>query len=228
MVGSWSFDDDIVGVAQDDSLYGNDATVTGGKIVPGHDETGKALHFDSSGGVTLDDTIGTDLNEAPAITISGWIRPDKTPASGKIGNWVFGTRISGGGAGAELYMLGDSLRVGGRSQIADPYVRSDYRFTADNDWHHVAAVLDYANNHIRLYLDGQEQTALSHAGSFGLNSYAYTGSSQPDSIGRSPDGVYRFGGDLDNIQIYGRVLTADEVKADASQYASGPQAVVKE
>ena len=222
LVGSWKFDGSAPGLIVDDSPYANNGTVTGADRVPGCDGTGTALRLNGTGGAVLDDAIGTDLDGAPAITISAWVRPGAASAAGKIGNWVLGTRVSGGGAGAELYMLGGALRVGGRSQVTDPYVRSDYSFTPDGSWHHVTAVLDYANDDIRLFLDGVQQDATSHAGSFGSQAYTYVGASQPDSIGRSPDGAYRFTGDLDDVQLRGRALSAEEVVAGARRQSLTP------
>lgn len=213
LAGRWLFDDPDPNVVADESLYGNDGTILGGDRVTGHDGEGAAVRFSGSGGVTLNEEMGPALNGAPAITISGWIKPQDTPAPEVIDHWVFGTRISGGAAGAELYMRGDTLRVGGRSKASDPYVSSDFGFVADGEWHHVAAVLDYEGKEIRLYIDGERQESTVSSGAFGEDAYQYGQTPQPDSIGRSPDGAYRFTGDLDDLAVHARSLSPDEISA---------------
>jgi len=51
---------------------------------------------------------------------------------------------------------------------------------------------------------------------------ATAGASQPDSIGRSSDGAYRFTGDLDDVQLRGRALSAEEVVAGAGRKSLTP------
>lgn len=215
LIGHWKFEETANDIVRDSSLYGKDGTSAAARRVTGHDGSGTALEFSNSGGITLDDELGVDLDDASAITISGWIKPDSSPPSGQIGNWIFGTRISGGAAGAEIYMLGETLRVGGRSQVGDPYVRSDYEFSGTGEWHHIAAVLNYADNDIQLYIDGTKQASVADAGSFASRTYQYASASQPDSIGRNPDGAYRFAGTLDDIQVHARALTSTEIASQA-------------
>lgn len=216
LIGNWPLDEGSGAAILDAGPYANNGTLEGGTREPGRDGSGGAVRFAGSGGIVLDDRLGVDANGATGITMSSWVRVDALPAPGQIGNWVFGSRISGGGAGFELYMIGDTFRVGARSQIADPYVRSDFRYSAVGEWHLITAVIDFATDQIGLYVDGMAQQSISAAGAFGADAYQYLTASQPDSIGRNPDGQYRMRGALDGVRVYDRALTAQEVTALAT------------
>lgn len=210
--GYWTFDQTVGETVYDSSGFGVHGTVYGGGgWTDGF--RGNALAFNGTDQyVGLGDRIGAALDGASAVTVSGWLRNETLPAPGSSANWLFGTNVGADKAGAELYMVGDRLRVGGRSQPGDSYRYRDFAYSFTGEWHHVAGVLDYANDSIRLFLDGVEQPPLAGgAVSFACDRYKADDSAVPDAIGKNPNGGGFFAGKLDEVKVYPKALTAGEI-----------------
>jgi len=75
----------------------------------------------------------------------------------------------------------------------------------DNQYHHVAAVLDPTENVIRIYVDGVLE-GTGTPGAFNADS------SGPLRIGNQETTRY-FDGIIDEVRIYNRALSSDEIKA---------------
>lgn len=210
--GNWKFDESVGDAVYDSSGFGvNGAVYGGGNWTDGY--RGNALALNGTDQyVGLGNRLGSALDGASAITIGGWINNRSLPASGVSSNWLFGTNIKDHKAGAEMYMVGDRIRVGGRSQANENYEYRDFAYSAVGEWHHVAGIVDYANDSIRLFLDGVEQPALDNSPvSFSCGVYKADTSSVSDTIGRSPAGNGFFDGLLDELKVYGRALTPNEI-----------------
>lgn len=174
---------------------------------------GGGLDFDGGGSyVALNGSLADRLDGSAAVTIAGWIKAASVPAAGQDGNWLFGTSAGPGAAGAEVYMHGAHLRVGGRSAAGESYRYKDFPFASVNEWHHVAAVLDFAGNRIRLLVDGVEQEPVQPGpAAFSSSAYRPAAGGAADTIGRSPNGDGYFHGRLDEIKVYGKALSPVEV-----------------
>ncbi len=201
LVGWWKFDDAPGATAADSSKQGRNGTLQGGlsfdkDSAPGR--MGKALKFDGKEGfvqVTGYKGIG---GTAPR-TVCAWIRTKA--AGGEILSWGqrdFGKmwtfcfirgRVGVTPKGGYLYM-GDA--------------------TNDDAWHHVAAVVEEAarpnlHDNVKLYKDG-EPAKIDDIGLLDLWPIE-TGSEQDVRIG------WKFSGLLDDVRIYDRALSEDEIKA---------------
>jgi hypothetical protein len=80
--------------------------------------------------------------------------------------------------------------------------------TVNNDqWHHVAYVYDQGvNGFIRIYVDGQLAASNPNSGAWSWDP------AQRLELGKSHDNYWRrFNGYLDDVQFYGRILSAAEV-----------------
>jgi hypothetical protein len=117
-------------------------------------------------------------------------------------------------SGAESTPTGYAFSVLGGNlvlQMADG-TWTNYQSTllvADGNWHHVAATVDRdVNNGLKLYVNGVSQT---------FNPMAHQGSMTNDAnllIGASCYSTgNRFNGNIDEVELFNRALTGDEVKA---------------
>lgn len=210
--GYWKFDEDAESIALDSSIHGVQGTVQGAKWTAGY--INGALAFDGDDDyVLLDDSLKTNLQGSPAITIAGWFKNDGLPLSGQEGNWLFGIPSDQTMAGAELFMAGKHIRVGGRSKTNEDYKYKDFPFSASGEWHHAVGLMDYEHNEIRLYLDGVEQKPTSTKPLvFGSRSYSPGNSGLSARIGSSPFGTGFFGGVIDEVKVYGRALSPSEIQ----------------
>ena len=176
---------------------------------------GEALEFDGS-----DDSIDFDsgtgwLANVPAATVSLWVNGDNI--SSGFHQALVDISIGGGsGSRYELIWKGTgpagSFRVGGRGDDSDTFESEETTnlFTSNGTWYHVVGVMDYANKDVKIYVDGVLQNTV---GSIDDVAPATSNTSPQDAeIGVNAGSTFwYFDGFLDDVRIYERELTQDEV-----------------
>jgi hypothetical protein len=194
----WAFDGD----ALDSSGNGRHGTFVGTpQFVPG--VFGEALEQDGDDYVTIEGYKGI-LGTNP-FSIVAWIRTTNT-AIGQITHW--GTHVNG--QRVEFRVNSNRLRIsggGGNVQGATDLT--------DGEWHHVAVTVienaSASSGDVTFYVDGQEDTIASTA------SVTWDIVANPTldvTIGWRPTQQDRpFLGNIDEVGIYARVLTQEEVQA---------------
>jgi hypothetical protein len=197
LVGCFRFEDTT------DDASGSDLDVDATAV--GFDEgmSGRAAVFTAASVLRLPETSDLDL---AAFTIEMWVRPDALPADparaglfdndGQYGVFLFGP------ATVRCLASGEVEAVG---------------VVAVGTWTHVACVHDGLN--VTLYIDGSVR-ATAPAGPLGL---LFNGS---NIGGNSPDGNDHFLGRIDELRIWSRARTADEVCEAASCAASATAAAL--
>jgi len=193
LVGDWNFDEGGGTAASDKSGSGNHGTVSStsawtssGKFGNAFSGNGSSYYTDAGVNSSLD--LGTG-----SATIEVWFKTSQA-----TGAMV--TKRTGNGF--QVYVLSSKLYADGAGTAG---VYSSMTLT-DNAWHHGAVVYDRSGSLLRLYVDGvaNNTTAL---GATTLTDTANL------NIGRkllSGAGDY-FTGSIDEVKIWNRALTADEV-----------------
>ncbi len=200
LVGWWTFEETSGTAAADSSGHARQGTLEGGlsfeaASVPG--ALGKALQLDGDDRVVITGFKGVLGNEPR--TISLWIKTDSP--RGELVSW--GKR--------DIGQMWSMCFVRGRVGVSP---HGGYYYMADpvhdQKWHHVVAVMSGGEeptleHNAVLYLDGK----IAQIDKIGLLSLwtIDTGSDQDVTIGRGFKGV------IDEVRIYGRVLSEDEVAA---------------
>ncbi|WP_326699104.1 LamG domain-containing protein [Streptomyces sp. NBC_01754] len=222
-VGRWHFDE-ASGVAVDSATADgrNDATLMGGAVRDDRGRRGLITH-DAEGaplenpvtdkGLALKDgaayakTAGPVIETRSAYTVSAWVRLDSTAEGASVlsasdaeenspfildyspthKTWFFGIRMEG---------------------YKDKYRGAVAAFPAQADvWTHLAGSYDPAKAELRFYVDGRRQgDPASTEGSWP--------SSGPLLFGRhdfSTGQTYSFPGSIDEVAVWQRVLTAEEI-----------------
>lgn len=212
LVGHWTFD----GVRTDfakNILYGlmpsNDATLanmsTTSSLAIG--KIGQAFNFDGS-----DDLISTPVNDSllpenQPVTISAWIYP-RTRGENNQGRIVQrGTAT--GGVGFYLSSAGTNGIQFLASGVADVARRSSDNTITLGQWQHVLVTWDGSTTgaNIHMYVNGVET---SYAAT--INGSSITdNSTEPVRIGNSTDGTRTFDGYIDDLRMYNRVLSQEEI-----------------
>lgn len=150
-----------------------------------------------------------------AFTLEGWFRT--STGGGKILGWGNRNDRDSSKADRHLY-LDDAGRVHfGVKPDATRQVVSSPTAYADGDWHHVAASL--APTGMRLYVDGElvgQRTDVRTAEHLSIG-YWRIGADTLTSWPSAPTNT-AFAGDLDELAVYKRALSATEV---ATHYAAG-------
>lgn len=128
----------------------------------------------------------------------------------------------GYGNGGEQFVLdtgatGGELRFFGHTASGASFGATSTTVIAnDGSWHHLVGVLDEAGGKVTLYMDGKQIASSTVATKSGLQ-----GSSLPLSIGARESGNnnpinydFQFLGDIDDVAIYNKALTAAQVLVD--------------
>jgi hypothetical protein len=210
LVAHWTFDEASGSLAADSSGHGYDGAVTGATWVSGH--FNGALHFEQE----------SDLVAVPSFpqattdwTVALWARP----STGTFVNQDYGTLVSneallagGWEMNAALPGTNDFYQFGyyvGAGQYN--YLLYDCSGVVREQWTHLAAVVRGAKGTISIYRDSlyQGQATLSSAAGSGL---IRTGL-QSLYIGQWHGMDRGFKGDIDDILIYDRALSNDEISA---------------
>lgn len=191
--GHWTFDEASGAKAADSSGKGSHGAVTGGTWKPG--ARSGALEFDGNDYVTVEDAPG--LNPTDAITIAVWFRTDR---------WAAANRILEKGVDANFqYVLEfasrEHLRFGLRG-IKDIFIQ----VPSAGEWHHFAGTYD--GSVMRFYGDGiLAGEGVAQGKIFTSKEKLYIGTKLPGS-----PACDFFTGYLDDLRIYDRAISEDEVR----------------
>ena len=243
----WKLDEGTGSTAQDSSTLtlNQPGTLAGDpQWIVGH--AGSALEFDGTDDYV---TVGTwaqdlhaDLNSALRqfnwITYSFWAR---IPEGG--GGAVMGAGADGGQGCGGLSLDHNNMLFRWTPWNAPPSAPpKDTTVVAGNlglnpdQWYHVAVTVDfkgygaaYYDDHIKFYIDGvvvpeADTTLYAQYGPYDYVPHDYYNHDQTDAIGgRLGNGVWQsFNGSLDEVAIYKRVLTQQEIQ----DVAAGPSLTV--
>jgi hypothetical protein len=202
LVGWWTLDEGLGTTAVDWSGHNHHGKLIG-DIQRTNGYVGGALEFDGSGDDIVEVTGYNGVVGTHSRTATAWI---KTATLGEIVSWgqnsagqkwIFRVQNSNGQNG------GIRVEVNGGYQVGNTDVR-------DDQWHHVAAVLvdDGSPNvtEITLYLDGQPEAISAQ-----LDEPIDTGSGVV-RIGEAPWHDRPFTGLIDDVRIYDKALTQEEIQ----------------
>jgi len=194
LVGYWTFDGADVDATKvyDKSGQNNTGTRAGG-VAMSFGKIGQAGKFDGG-----DDYVNcgsnASLSMTQAVTVSAWFKPAAgvSNARGVIngGTSIDGYSLyAGGGANQYIFMVNNQY---------SPIVT-----IPNNQWTHLIGTYDKQS--IKIYKDGVLQGTPT---SYTADIIAPT---QPCLIGRDISGSYPYNGSIDDVRVYSRALSAQEV-----------------
>jgi hypothetical protein len=201
LAGHWKLDDGAGTTAVDDSGNGNNGTISGAQWADGI--VGGALQFDGAGDY-VDCGNNPALQITGDVTISAWVKMARGNADGYYGIAGKLTQVSGNYHGFSLvrhssnvfrFWVGD-----GTGDLQD--TSSDVTYT-DTEWHHVTGVVNAGVNY--LYVDGFLQVQTSNKTISDSGEFAHIGRQYSHLSDRY------FNGLIDDVRIYGRALTRQEI-----------------
>ncbi len=195
LVGWWRFDEGSGIMTYDGSGNENNGTLNGNpQWVTG--KTGGALEFDGN-----DDYVscGNDasLDITDNLTIAVWV---KTNDSGNSQHNPYVTK------GDHSYAIKHHI-----SNSIEFFIYHDRNWNLVNFpvggsfngvWHHLAGTYDGTN--LKLYIDGKLEATAAYTGSIGSSSFSV-------NIGRNAQTGQFYKGVIDDVRIYNRTLTGDEI-----------------
>ena len=216
-VGEWTFDDST---ARDSSGFENHGTLTNGASIVTAPNRGQVLFLEG-----VDDYVGIpdspSLSPTTAMTISLWVKQDTLdPVRTIASKWDYPSKAGWAleARDTQLYIILGTHPLDSGANLAVTPLGS----WTSGAFHHIAftyggdGVTDA--DKLKVYIDGVEQQ---------LTFYGFIPRSLQDNdvdlnIGYFP-GLGRFwNGNLDEIKIYNRALTAREIVAEFTGCSDGP------
>lgn len=157
--------------------------------------------------VVVENAGALDFSGTGTFTLEAWVRG---PAEQESGAAILARGTGGGGEQYAIDVVGGHYRFfvrsgGGSAVVAQASVGPN------GTWQHVAAVFDSAAGIMKLYVNGVEAAAATPPDTLLANSH-------PVSIGArrsssQPAWNLNFAGRIDEVAIYSRALTVDEIDA---------------
>jgi hypothetical protein len=187
----------------DTSGYGNNGVITNATWAPGR--YGGALKFAGNGWVTINSAPSIELSKS--LTLEAWIYPDKPMYDWKDvimkqRSWSTDPKY-----GISYYLTAASQwgpPTGGVTTSAEQMVKGP-AFLPIGKWSHLATSYDGAT--VRLYLNGALIGSKAVTGGI-------AGGTGPLRIGGNGIWGEYFHGSIDEVRVYNRALTVDEIRAD--------------
>ena len=184
---------------------GGAASVRGGKLVPGR--KGEAIRLDGR-----DDYVDTGLSrDIPIWTIALWVRSPKAPVAGQENGPIR--------KGRNFMINWDhaNLRTAGSAALSVNYKwhNASFGVLAANTWYHLAATYD--GRSLKTYSNGA--LVSTNGAAFGRpdsSKYTLVVGKSTVIAGPSKGELGFFTGDVDEVLVYSRALSAAEVAALAA------------
>ncbi len=215
LVGHWSFDEDAGTTVPDHSGQGNTGTATGGPAGT-TGQLGRALSFDGS-----DDYVSVadanSLDQTTAMTVAFWAKPNsESGTDALVLKW--NESSSQQSWAVQVFDGGSSILVHTPTSNSDDSTSGTYNLSASEwqagSWKHVAFIFDGAGSgnagRLKLYLDGTQVSLTSFSGT--VPSSLNTSTANLEIGGFSTVAGRYFDGTIDDVRMYSRTLSADEIK----------------
>jgi len=210
LVAHWKFDEGSGDTASDSTGNGNDGTLIDGPQWTTGYIGDAALHFDGTDDYVAIQNFHYDNDSGlEGVTVALWIRT--TNEANQIiatfdRNEYWRLEINGSGAGPG--QVGWDVWAGTAQVDYGSVTRVD-----DGEWHHVAGVFDAGT--LTIYIDGNPEPTASGDSTFGRGRavrYGFLGvGSEATSFNGAHTPADYFDGDMDEVRIYNRALTAEEI-----------------
>ncbi len=210
LAGYWALDDGSGTSATNSSVNSNTGTLTNGPTWT-TGQIGGAVDFDGTNDyITVADADALDITGN--LTFSAWIKADTYPSAGS-----YRTLVTKGSFG--IPAVNYSIRLYG-ANTSDQRLDFGYYASAATQelyggtnittgtWYHVAVIYDDAANVLNLYVNGAKESTTTLSGSPTTNSLA--ANTYALDVGQQ-GGTYNFDGQIDELRLYNRTLSADEI-----------------
>ncbi len=215
-----------------DLVGGNHGTLVGATFAAG--EVKQAFSFDGTGSHVVFPHNSALNPGTGSYTFDAWVKPEATPGSGAPNDREIADKHSVGGTTPSVWLIKvlPNGRVAATVRDNDRNIVNVASPTAipNGVFSHVAFVIDRTSDLLRLYVNGAEVASVSIAAVGDISN------TKPVIIGNGfincpgcanptlPPIHGPFGGEIDEVEIFNRALTAAEIQAMFEAGKAGKQA----
>ena len=206
LVGWWTLDEGMGETALDWSGHGNHATLVGPEW------TASGLHGDAAlnmaGGYAAIQNLSYASTDLTEVTVCTWIRTSSSADQYIISfdrNEYYRLEIGGNGGGPG--QVGWDVMTSSGQIDSGSITRVD-----DGAWHHLCGV--YNAGTLTIYIDGSPEPSATGGATYGSGNtrFGFIGAnSEATSYNGSRGGGSPVAGDIDDVRIYSRALTQEEI-----------------
>ncbi|MGJ8638784.1 MAG: LamG-like jellyroll fold domain-containing protein [Opitutaceae bacterium] len=210
LIAEWKFDEGQGTVVADSVSGAYEATRATGAWVDG--AYGSAMEFDGSqAGLLLPAGAFTEVSESDAITISMWVNGD---SSQPVADTIFNARDSSDDRVLNIHLpwkteevIWDGGDASGYDRVRKDTVSSEY----EGSWHHWIFTKDATTGEMAIYFNGVLWLS-------GMGHTRAIGEIENVVLGNDVDGEGGYYGAIDEVRIYARALSSDEVASLHTSY----------
>ncbi len=172
----------------------------------------QARKFDGKSEITVPENSAFDWGTHTSFSIELWIKTNQPGTGNKVfigkykGNSKMAWWLGYGSENKTIFSVSDSSGIGTEF--------TGTKVIADNKWHYIVAVKNDSMRVLQIYVDGKEDGIIS---TFFTGDFKGTG---PLYIGYF-DNNYHFNGLLDEIALYNRILSNNEISQHYQDGLSG-------
>ena len=219
MVGWWQAEGNALdSVSNNNGVVSPGLTFTNGKVSQSFLLNNAGAYFHMPASPALNVGLGS------GFTIETWIKPSNVNGLHPIVEW----NNSVGGIGVQFW-IGENpwsqgvlcayvMETNGNNYI---HVASPNGALVADTWQHVAATYDRSSHVIKVYINGAAVSQTVWAGNVPQTGYdLWVGRRPADTSGSWTDGTF-LGGPLDELSLYNRALTTNEIAAIYAARSSG-------
>ena len=213
-VGYWSFDENTgTTTVNDKSGNGNNGTMGGSMTtadwVPG--KYGSGLELDGNNDtIDLGDNL-TLLQDLSAATVSVWVKVNSFGSGADLVSFE-GTNANNDSRFLVGLRNSDEVSAGGRApdtQLLQNKLTTGSPISTET-WHHILATIDYTNDDVEIFVDGNLQAT---SGTIAFTNSNTDNTATPDNaLGSEDDGSgFHLNGVLDEVKVWNYKLTQAQV-----------------
>ena len=189
LAGYWKFDEDSGLAVSDSSGNGRTGIISGGGSLSSVGKNGHALSLDGTGHASV-----PSVNPSEQVSVTGWFKRAGPPSDAFHMLYMQGTEVQLG-----VYDPDGSLRASVATDEDGEQGFNSGGGLSDGKWHFVA--MTYDGSAVNAYIDGNLAGTLPAAGAIEGGEPTYIGG----------DGNYYANGSIDEMRVYTRALTQQEI-----------------